>query len=73
VDLFWAERVICGERWDFDLLASKCNLIYRETGDGDASTIDYCPFLNESITLDRQRHHNAGNKIDDCQIMIHLA
>ena len=46
VDWFGAGRVVNGERWDFDYLSSRSDLMFLGTKD---------PFLIESISLDRRR------------------
>ena len=55
VDWFGAGRVSSGERWDFDLLASRTDLTEEGAGGGGGGGGPPVPFLVEAMRLDRQR------------------
>ena len=54
VDWFGAGRVNSGERWDFDLLSSRCDLFHSSADTGGGSKNDV-PFLIESLSMDNRR------------------
>jgi urease accessory protein UreH/urease accessory protein UreF len=69
VDWFGAGRVNSGERWDFDLLSSRCDLFHANAC-GDTGGPD-TPFLIESLSMDNRRrirqdmpNSSFGNNVD---------
>jgi len=63
VDWFGAGRVNSGERWDFDLLSSRCDLFRRSGGDGDGD--ESVPFLIDSLSMDnRSRQQERADDMD---------
>ena len=65
VDWFGAGRVNNGERWDFDLLSSRCDLFRRSGGDGDGDGDGSVPFLIDSLSMDnRSRRQGRADSMD---------
>ena len=63
VDWFGAGRVNSGERWDFDLLSSRCDLFHSSADTGGGSKDDV-PFLIESLSMDNRRRTRLSDMPD---------
>lgn len=72
VDWFGAGRVNSGERWDFDLLSSRCDFFHSSAGTGsngtgsraDGGGENNVPFLIESLSMDNRRQMRRLDKPD---------
>ena len=65
VDWFGAGRVNSGERWDFDLLSSRCDLFHSSAGaGGEDCGKDNVPFLIESLSMDNRRQTRLSDMPD---------